>query len=81
LKPLSTQDLAKGLAVTDPRNVPASKVTGQLSPVEVSPTLQAPTRAVLVADTDAGPMAVTVTKATSTWQVQAIAPAEVSDEA
>lgn len=80
VKPLATPDLAQGLAVTDPRNVPASKVKGALEPREVSPNLTAPTRAVLVADTDGGQMAVTVVLVGKAWLVQSIAPFE-QDEA
>jgi hypothetical protein len=76
LRPMATADLAKGLAAADPRNVPASKVTGALRAREVSPNLTAPTRAVLVADTNAGPIAVTVTLSGTTWLVQGIAPDE-----
>lgn len=76
LKPLSTPDLAAGLARTDPRNVPALTVTGDFEPREVSPNLTAPTRAVLVADTTTGQIAVTVVLQGETWLVQQIAPYE-----
>lgn len=79
VKPLATPELAKGLAMTDPRNVPATKVTGALSPREVSPNLTAPTRAVFVGETDAGPMGVTVVKSGAAWLVQSIAPYEGQD--
>lgn len=74
LKPLSTADLAAGLAQTDPRNVPALTLTGDLEPREVSPNLAAPTRAVLVADTTTGQIAVTVVLQGKAWLVQQIAP-------
>lgn len=76
VKPLATPDLAKGLAVTDPRNVPASKVTGKLEVREASPNLTAPTRAVLVATTDGGPIAVTIVVSGKSWLVQSVAPYE-----
>lgn len=79
LAPLATPDLAQGLAVTDPRNVPATRVTGPLEPEEVSPNLTAPTSVVFVAATDAGAVAVTVTLTGSAWLVAHVAPAERDD--
>lgn len=76
VKPLATPDLAKGLAVTDPRNIPANQVTGGLSPREVSPNFTAPTRVVFVGETNAGAMAVTVVKGKAGWLVQSIAPSD-----
>ncbi len=76
LKPLSTPDLGAGLARTDPRNVPVLTVTGDFEAREVSPNLAAPTRAVLVADTTTGLIAVTVVLQGKAWLVQQIAPYE-----
>lgn len=72
LKPVTTPEFATSLATVDPSNVPASRVTGAVIPVEVAPTWEAPTEIVVQIPTNGGALDVTLTGAATTWRVNGI---------
>lgn len=72
LKPYATREFATSLATVDPANVPATRISGAMTPVEVAPTWEAPTQIVVQIPTNGGAVDVTLTGAATTWRVSGI---------